>query len=176
MGPSRSSTQLWLCTALVGLLLAGTACAARVGPITAQVLDAQTNQPIPGAIVLGVWTTKGEGIFGAHAPTKLVGVQEVETDAQGRFTLERPGWVGEDDESITVYKFGFVAWSNLFLWPTSKRREDSRVPAQILLEAFPGGGDRRKHISFISGATRGGDNSRDTPKFFQAIQGEWGRR
>jgi hypothetical protein len=176
MKKHRTGTRLLFCAGLLGLLLGGTACAARSGPIAAQVLDAQTGQPIPGAIVLGVWTTKGEGIFGAHAPTKLAGVKEVETDVQGRFTLERPGMVAEEDESITVYKFGYVAWSNLFLWPTSKRREDSQVPAQILLQVFPEGSDRRRHISFISGATRGGDNSRDTPKFFQAVQREWERR
>jgi hypothetical protein len=177
MKPFHGLIHFLLPIGLLSLLLGNGACAIRSGLLTSQVLEAQTGQPLSGAVVLGVWTTKGEGIFGAHAPTKLVGVREAETDAQGRFTLERPSGVfSEEDESITVYKFGYVAWNNLFLWPTSKRREDSQIPAQIRLDTFPEGGDRRRHIGFISGATRGGDNSRDTPKFFQAVQREWEKR
>jgi hypothetical protein len=171
-------TRVLLLIGLLSLLLGSGACAIRSGPIASQVLDAQTGQAIAGAVVLGVWTTKGEGIFGAHAPTKLVGVREAETDREGRFTLERPpGVFGADDESVTVYKFGYVAWSNLFLWPTSKRREDTQVPAQIRLESFPPGGDRRRHIDFIDGATRASLSSRVArPKFDKALESEWRRR
>ncbi len=145
--------RLLFCAGLLGLLLGGSACAVRSGPIAAQILDAQTGQPIPGAIVLGVWTTKGEGIFGAHAPTKLVGVKEAETDAQGRFTLERPGMVAEEDEKITVYKFGYVAWSNLYLFPSFKRRSETEVPAQIRLDVFPQEENHQNHMGFIRMAT-----------------------
>ena len=153
MKQHRTGTRLLFCAGLLSLLLGGTACAARSGPIASQVLDAQTGQPIPGAIVLGVWTTKGEGIFGAHAPTKLVGVQEAETDAQGRFTLARPGTFAEGDEKITVYKFGFVAWSNQFLFPSFARRTDTTVPSQIRLDPFPSGGSHPEHMGFVRMAT-----------------------
>jgi len=172
MRPTRSSTRLVFFGGLLGLLLGGTACAVRSGPITSQVLDAQTNQPIAGAVVLGVWTTKGEGIFGAHAPTKLVGVQEVETDAEGRFTLARPGMVAEDDEKITVYKFGYVAWSNLYTFPSFKRRPETDVPAQIRLEYFPPGGNHREHMRSISLGIAAGVYDEMNPKFQKAIDHE----
>jgi hypothetical protein len=54
MRPTRCAKPCWRPIGLTGLgllLLLGTACAG-VGSIQGQVLDAQTKQPIPGAIVL----------------------------------------------------------------------------------------------------------------------------
>jgi len=87
------------------------------------VLDAETRQPINGAVVLGVWT-RVVG-FGLCHP-KLVGVRETETGPDRRFTLPRllsSGLDGEGGgEAITIYKFGYVAWSNLFVFPASDLR------------------------------------------------------
>lgn len=131
------------------LVLPVTACG---GTIEGQVLDAQTGKPIQGAVVLGVWT-KVAGLPGLHH-SELVGVKEIETDVQGRFVLDRPRKLGIDEEAITVYKFGYIAWSNLFIFQTLKRREDNRVPSQILLEAFPPGQSHRDHYYFIGDARR----------------------
>ena len=121
--------------ALLGLLaLAGTGCATT---LSGQVVDARTGQPIPGAVVLGVWTKAG-GLPGL-ATTKLVAVKETETDAQGRFVLERPAPLTSDEESVTAYKPGYIAWNNLFVFPTAVRRESTRVPSRVPLEAFPRG-------------------------------------
>jgi hypothetical protein len=154
------------------LLVPSTGCA---GSIHGQVLDAQSGQPIAGAVVLGVWT-KVAGLPGL-THTELVGVKEVETDAQGRFTLERPRTLfpfAEDDESITVYKFGYIAWNNIFTFPPtgSGRRKDQRVPAEIRLEKFPDGQSHQRHISFINLA-RGGLYGLDRiPRFWDALQPE----
>ena len=156
---------------LVGLLVlvfTGIGCA---GTIQGQVVDAQTGQPIAGAIVLGVWT-KVAGLPGLHHH-ELVGVQEVETDAEGRFMLERPRRIiHEDDESVTVYKFGYVAWNNIYVFPSSERRKDQQVPSQILLVRFPHGESHKRHYYFISDATWGKDNPAKTPRFSRAVQRE----
>lgn len=159
---------LGLAALLLGL--PATACG---GNIEGQVLDAQTGKPIQGAVVLGVWT-KVAGLPGLHH-TELVGVREVETDAEGRFTLERPSspYNQEDGESVTVYKFGYVAWNNLFIFPTSERRKNNQVPTQILLQRFPEGESHRRHISFISGAKRAGMYGYESnPKFESAVDRE----
>jgi hypothetical protein len=144
------------------------------GSIQGQVLDAQTGQPVAGAVVLGVWT-KQAGLPGL-SHTELVGVTEVEVDAQGHFTLERPR-VTYGEESVTVYKFGYVAWNNLFIFPTSRRRKDTGVPPQILLEGFPPGESHQRHVSFISNATAAGmyGHERD-PRFQNAIDREFRMR
>ena len=154
---------------LLLLALLGTGCA--TWPIGAQVLDAATRQPIAGAVVLGVWT-KVVGIGLSYS--ELVGVAETETDADGHFELERRGWSGiRRDESITVYKFGYVAWSNIYLFPTSKRRENQRVPKEILLERFPPGESHQRHMDFISDSMKGGLYGRQLiPKFSGAIERE----
>ncbi len=138
--------------ALVSVLLVSGGC---TRTIRGQVVDGQTGKPIAGAIVLGVWT-KVAGLPGLNYH-KLVGVREVETDAEGRFVLEAlMRFPREDDESVTVYKFGYVAWSNLFIFPTSERRKDMSIPPVIGLEPFPAGQSHQRHMSFISNARRAG--------------------
>jgi len=161
--------QLLIAVALVAL--AGSGCAST---IHARVLDAETRQPIQGAVVLGVWTTV-EGLFGLYNH-KLVGVGEAETDAEGRFTLERlrsSGLDGEGDgQAVTIYKFGYVAWSNLFLFPDSAQRRNQRVPSEILLDRLPAGATHQRHLQFIDGA-QGWTVSEDLmPKFRNSLEQE----
>jgi len=152
--------------ALLGLFaLAGTGCATT---LSGQVVDARTGQPIPGAVVLGVWTKAG-GLPGL-ATTKLVAVKETETDAQGRFVLERPAPLTSDEESVTAYKFGYVAWNNLFAFPDSAPRSNNRVPRKIPLEIFPATESQKRHLSFINNARRSVlYGPRLVPKFWGAI-------
>ena len=142
------------------------------GTIQGQVVDAQTGQPVAGAIVLGVWT-KVAGLPGLHHH-ELVGVQEVETDSEGRFILKRAKRIiHDDDETVTVYKFGYVAWSNLYIFPTSERRQNTQMPAQIRLEPFPSGQSHQRHMSFINNSRAAGMYGLDSiPKFWDALQHE----
>lgn len=154
----------------IGLLLVGTACGHVTGTIRSQVVDAQTGQPIPGAVALGVWTSRA-GLPGLAYGT-LVGVQEAETDAEGRFGLERPaGAYGAEYESITVYTFGYVAWNNHSIFPSGWRK-DTSVPAWIRLDPFPPGESRQRHIDFISIETGRAYGTGATPKFQSAIRRE----
>ncbi len=123
--------------------------------------------------MLGVWH-KFAGLPGL-THHELVGVEEVETDAEGRLELHPPkGWYGEDNESITVYKFGYIAWNNLAIYPNSVRRQDAVIPSRIVLEPFPAGESRARHQSFISNATRGGSYGLERiPKFWKAVEQEY---
>ena len=162
------SSHAWALVSLAILLLCGAGCAT-AGPIQSQVLDAQTGQPVSGAIVLGVWT-KRVGLGEHH--TELVGVNEVEVDAQGRFVLPRPRG-HYDEERITVYKFGYVAWSNHLLFPSLKRRPEQQVPLTIPLELFPPAESHREHMMFIRSATSSVlFGLSDNPKFYNATYRE----
>ena len=171
MTAKRSFGDYILPLGLGAFLLLGLTGAGCAGTIQGQVLDAHTGEPIAGAVVLGVWT-KVAGLPGL-THTELVGVKEVETDADGKFALERLGGYGIE-ESVTVYKFGYIAWNNLFTFPPtgSGRRKDTAVPAQIRLEKFPEGQSHQRHVSFIDEATRGRDNPEATPKFWNAVRSE----
>jgi len=146
---------------LLLLVLPSAGCA---GTLRGQVLDAQTGQPIAGAVILGVWT-KVAGLPGL-THTELVGVKESETDAQGHFEIERLGGLFVE-ESVTVYKFGYVSWNNLHVFPEWERRKATQVPAQILLESFPPGESHQDHLSFISNATRAGMFGHESDPMFQ---------
>jgi hypothetical protein len=155
---------------LLVLLTAGTGCA---GAIQGQVLDAQTGQPIVQAVVLGVWT-KIAGIPGLQHH-ELVNVKETETDAEGRFSLERPESLAAlaENEAVTIYKFGYVAWSNLYTFPTSPLNDDTRVPPSIALKRFPPGQSHQRHMDFISEARWSVMYGLDRiPKFWGALQQE----
>jgi len=143
--------------------LAGTGCA---GTLKGQVVDAQTGTPIAGAVILGVWM-KYVGPPGLEH-SQLVGLKETETDAEGRFVLETLS----GEESITVYKFGYVAWNNLFTFPTSARRQGTSVPSKISLEKFPPGESHRRHMDFVAGATRRREGPDSSPLFWKAIRPE----
>ncbi|PYR17081.1 MAG: hypothetical protein DMF98_27470 [Acidobacteria bacterium] len=103
--------------------------------------------------------------FGLCHP-KLVGVRETETGPDGRFTLPRllsSGLDGEGGgEAITIYKFGYVAWGNLFVFPSA-----------IPLKRLPSWASHQRPLSFINGATHarmyGLEN---VPKFWNAIRPE----
>jgi hypothetical protein len=132
MNPGRSTPRGSLAFLCI-LLQIGSGC---TSTLEGQVLDAQTGKPIQGAVVLGVWTKVG-GLPGLYHH-ELVGVREVETDAEGRFVLERAKRIiYEDDESVTVYKPGYVAWNNIYMFPVSERRKDQRIPSEIFLIPFP---------------------------------------
>lgn len=56
-------------------------------PISGQVVDAQTQQPIPGVNIVVLWTVTS----GSHDHREgLIEVKEAVTDAQGRYTID--GW------------------------------------------------------------------------------------
>lgn len=143
------------------LVFSNTSCA---GTIQGQVVDAQTGNPIEGAVVLGFWEKQGE--------------QEVETNAHGRFTLDWPSDVPEDAGLVIVYKFGYVVWNNYDIFDPRDHssyfqpRPDHRVPTQIILEPFPPDGNRARHV-WVLGFFGGGDgNQGRRPKLWNAIQSE----
>jgi hypothetical protein len=132
--------------ALLALALLALGVSGCATTIRARVLDAETRQPIAGAVVRGVWT-KLVGVPGLTSH-ELTGSQETETDADGRFTLDRrPS--SDDGESVLVYRFGYVAWSNLSTFPSRLRRKSHDIPDDILLERFPESESHYEHLLFI---------------------------
>jgi hypothetical protein len=81
-------------------------------PISAQLTDAQTGQPIPGAAVVAIWFLAHSGM---EATWTRYRYDEAVTDAQGRFTLA--GWskvreqvegrLRDDDPDLYIYKPGY---------------------------------------------------------------------
>jgi hypothetical protein len=151
---------------IVLLLLATAGC---TFTLRSQVLDARTGEPIPGAIVVGNWTTTA-GMPGL-THTEFVGVREAATDAQGRFELERLQQLnGLYDEQIIVYKFGYLAWNNNFLGASHYRREDATLPPTVRLEPYLEGLSHHEHYDFVHWTATWGSGA--VPLLDQAIEPE----
>ena len=82
-------------------------------PIEAWVVDAETNQPIEGAIVVAHWELKG-GLEGGNVMGQVM-VMEAVTDDKGKFNFPAwgPKWhigwggLGDSDPELLLFKSGY---------------------------------------------------------------------
>ncbi|NVN89942.1 MAG: carboxypeptidase regulatory-like domain-containing protein [Desulfuromonadales bacterium] len=108
---------------LIIMLLPSAACTGPVSgkAIKGKIVDAETGQPIEGAILLVEWT-KNHG-FGNTYTTSEKAI-EVLSDKNGAVTI--PGYNDSTAENpdVTIYKPGYVAWNNYWIFPGYKKRSD----------------------------------------------------
>lgn len=123
---------------VIAALLPLTACGLSGGPIEGQVLEAGTNRPIPGAIVIVRW--KGTySIPFADTRSSCYHVESATSDAQGRFktsvwTAESKGPLfSEDYWEIDAYKAGYESWRPANFHKTEEYKRNVRY-----LSAFKG--------------------------------------
>jgi hypothetical protein len=139
---------------LLLIILLNSACYAGIRGI---VVDAETSQPIEGAVMLVEWTiTKG---LPGLAYTESYKVVEMVSDKEGVVNLEE-GVLNPlvNPPHVTVYKKGYVAWNNEFIFPDYRERKDFtwRDGYKLKLEIFKHEYSYDAHIKFINGAIRSG--------------------
>lgn len=119
------------------------------GPITGTVVDAETGKPIEGAVILVEWT-KTEGLPGLTS-TKSFKVIEKLTDKDGKFYIEGLSDTSVNKPDMTIYKKGYVAWNNEYIFPGWKHRTDFKWKDGNVykLELFTPAYSYVKHQSFI---------------------------
>jgi hypothetical protein len=124
------------------------------GEITGIVVDAETGQPIEGAVILVEWT-KAKGVPGMSY-TESYKVVEVVTDKEGKASIAGVSSPLVDAPDVTVYKKGYVAWNNHFIFPDWKKRTDFKWENNNVfkLEKFKSEYSYDKHTSFIREAIR----------------------
>lgn len=121
------------------------------GTITGTVVDAETGQPIEGAVVLVEWTvTKGLGL----TYTESYKVIEALTDKGGKVTISGVFNPLVNSPRVTVYKNGYVAWNNEYIFPDYKKRPDFKWKNEYVfrLDKFKPEYSYDKHIFFIHSA------------------------
>jgi hypothetical protein len=138
-----------ICIFFGALLLNG--CA---GPTTFRVLDAETKEPVEGAVAIAMWDrTRGMPGLSSTYTAKAV---EAESDADGFFRI--PGVVGTlalQKPHLKVYKPGYVGWDSRKIYvgcyesnqtiPILREREKFTMTNQDLyLESW------KEEYSFIS--------------------------
>jgi len=138
--------------------------------IQARVVDASTGDPVAGAtVLLEVRTDKG-----------LIPEPETETDADGRFALDRP----DGKLVLFVYKAGYVVWSNEMMLKLPRGQpigraavpdatpSDGTIPEPIRLTPFPPDGWRPTHAVYLWLIANADGRYAQRPRFWQAIQWE----
>lgn len=134
------------------LLFFVTACDEEINGI---VVDAETGRPIEGAVILVEWMEE-KGLPGLRI-SESYKVVEVMTDKEGKAHIEGVFSPFVDPPYVAVYKKGYVAWSNRFIFPNYKKRTDFKWENDYMfkLEKFKEEYSYQKHVSFISNAVRG---------------------
>ena len=116
------------------------------GPWRAQILDAETGQPLEGVVVLAIWRTEPSGIR-MHTGREFYDVDEVVSDADGRVVIpERSlmAWRRMSKISgpeLVVFKPGYGIWEfrdvaaqRGRLDPTSRREAIDRAQKKFARE------------------------------------------
>lgn len=144
------------------------------GEMSGTVIDAETGKHIEGAVILVEWTyTSGKWI--GLRTTSSYKVVEVITDKEGKFKVSGVLNPLIDSPRVTIYKKGYVAWNNEYIFPDYKRREDFKLTngISIKLKLF----DEQKytyndHIMFIHGSINYGLPGSDKKIIERAIRWE----
>lgn len=144
---------------LVLILLATIGCSYKPA-VTLRVLDAQTREPIEGAVTI-VWWDKTEGLPGLSY-TSTSKVLEMETGKDGLFVI--PTVTGREANgipNIKVYKPGYVGWHNFSTYTgilfnditrahIVKRTDFQYKSQDILLEHWQDGYTHYSHERFLT--------------------------
>jgi hypothetical protein len=102
----------WLCV-MVCIYLSGCASNLRIdGPYEGKVIDAETKQPIEGAVVHGSWSKLHATVGGAVG--EYYDSYEMLTDRNGEFKIPGKGLLilsRIDGMTLTIFKAGYKQWT-----------------------------------------------------------------
>jgi hypothetical protein len=126
-----------------------------LGPFEGLVVDAETDRPIPGAVVAGSWAfERGSGLTGPAGAYEV----STETGADGRYTisgleaLPAGATMRVRRFSLIVYQKGYVGWRSDRRFPEgSPRRDFSQRSNRVRLEKWRDGLSHEKHVVFLGG-------------------------
>ena len=120
-------------------------------PIDGTIVDAETKQPIEGAVVLVEWTITPMAWLGMPTTTSYR-VIETMSDKSGKFKIK--GYVLNpivNKPNLTIYKAGYVCWNNRYIFPAYKDRQDFKWTnsRKYSMEKFMKDYSYADHVSFI---------------------------
>ena len=152
---------------LTALLAVTTGCYL---PITGRVIDAETRQPIEGAVIMVEWT-KTHGL-GEHW-TESYKVVEAISEKDGTVKIGGCYYPFVNAPNMVVYKKGYAAWNNDYIFPKYEKRTDFKWGNGYVfrLNKFLNGYSYVEHQLFIDGAAHTG-LATEKKKLFMKTYGE----
>ncbi len=118
--------------------------------IKGTVVNAETGEPISGAVVLVEWTKSSGGWMGVRT-TETYKLVEVVTNKKGKFRV--PGIINPfvNPPIMVIYKKGYVAWRNDYIFPYFVKRKDFQWQNNYIfrLEGFKKIYSHSRHLLFF---------------------------
>jgi hypothetical protein len=159
MKPMKDRTMKNLTRALLAIAaLAAVSCGAP--PYTARVIDAETGEPIAGAVYLAVWwdEVSGKKAWFEGTSTEMAKFVEGTTGEDG--LIEVPGfWTRNPfakERTLTVYKPGHVMWNQEYVFPDYEKRTDFNAKnREVQMEKWKSRYSYRDHHGLMTNATKG---------------------
>jgi hypothetical protein len=165
--------QILIALLLLLLCLPFAACTEEPAPGLAIVIDAETGQPIEGAIALAQWFSAGGGALFEGPQINLAKAQETYSDKDGRIYFSDLWNTIKKPSRLTVYKPGYVLWDSKEICPFGKRTDFDEKHRTVKLLKFDAEaarwikeyperftyrvGPHSKHISFYYNCDLHGD-------------------
>lgn len=117
--------------------------------ISGTVVDAETGQPVEGAVIHVEWTTT-KGVPG-QSYTQDYKISETSTNSEGKFRIFGVLNPLANLPIIVIYKRRYVAWRNDYIFPDYKRRNDVQRTNKyfVELERFRPTYSHSRHLSFL---------------------------
>ena len=156
---------------LVAMLIAVSFLTSCYLPISGKVIDADTQQPIEGAVVLVEWNEQHGFGLTYHTVYKTA---ETETNKEGKFSLPGAYSLFVDQPYLVIYKSGYVAWRNDDIFPDYEKRSNGdrwRHNSVYKLEKFKDEYSLFKHSMFMDTGIMDMNFYR-IPKFANATRNE----
>lgn len=128
------------------ILITATACAGFVrGPFSGKVIDAETKEPIEGAVVLVVWNKAIYGGVGGPS-TYFLDAKETLTDKDGRFyvdkyygfTINPLARIRNASSSFIIYKPGYIVFPG-HMYFSKFQKSPFKVSSPTLAKLFTKG-------------------------------------
>jgi hypothetical protein len=166
------------------MLLSVNSCAAMSGhqQPTAIVIDADTGQPIEGAVAIAIWRKHSatERAWWEGGTMVVVRVEEAESDAQGRIYIDGfwGSWYLFENRypRLTIYRPGYICWDqeNTFIRGQSGYlRTDFNSKHRIAkLKKWPEKFSFVRHSRFVNNVTMGDAHDAPQKKFVNAFDYE----
>jgi len=157
---------------MLPMLLPLSACGLSGGPLSGQVLEEDTNKPVPGAIVVVRWRGDLPGF--ADSRTVCYHVASAITDEAGRYRI--PAWSKEAEKDwqkrIINKEFTVVAYKSGYGFP----KQPSQKQQIVLMAPFKGtAGERLDFLVRIFGAAgcgSQGESDKNGIPFMKAVYAE----
>ncbi len=128
------------------MFVLNSACSSR---ISGTVIDAETGKPIEGAVIHADWAMR-KGVPGLQYSQDYA-VAESVSDNEGKFKVSGVINPFVSPPTVVIYKKGYVAWRNDYIFPDYQHREGSEWKGGrvIKLERFKNY-SHSKHEAFIT--------------------------